>query len=42
MPIFAKPITVKVKRICCLNLKLHLKNAVKPKVGYSYCLIHKR
>ena len=39
MPISVRQITVKVKQTCFPNLKLRLKNVVKQKVGYSYCLI---
>ena len=35
MPISAKQIMGRVKRICFLNLKLHKRNVAKPKVGYG-------
>ena len=39
MRIFAKRTMVKAKQICFQNLKLRLKSVVKPKAGYSCCLI---
>ena len=35
MRIFVKPIMGRARQICFRNLKLLLKNVVKPKVGYN-------